>query len=299
MSALLPASDEVQVWRATLSVADAELARLAALLSADERRRATRYLVPSVRRRFTVCRGILRTLLGGYLGIDAIDIDLEYGHAGKPRLAAAHDSDLMFNLAHSRDLAVFAFCRRTEIGVDVEEVDHALDTAAIVSTMFSAGERDRYLALPETEQRLAFYLAWTRKEAFLKGEGCGMTGSLAEVDVTGVVGPRRLAVAGRASEPGWTVEDLPFDAGWVGAVAVQRAGWQLKMSRWDRFDGYGDAHRTSGLEGGKPWHARDVAARPARNERGAARAARGCSGWSFTKAVPADSGYLRKERAYV
>jgi 4'-phosphopantetheinyl transferase len=299
MSARLPADDEVHVWWATLSVADAELATLEPLLSVDERRRATRYLIPSVRRRFSVCRGILRTLVGRYLGIDAIDVGFDYGHAGKPRLAAGHDRDLMFNLAHSRDLAVFAFCRRTEIGVDVEQVDHTLDTSAIVSTMFSGAERDRYLALPETERRLAFYLAWTRKEAFLKGEGSGMTRSLAEVDVTSAVGRRRMTVTGRGSKPGWTVEDLPFGAGWVGAVAVQRAEWQLTMSRWDRLDGYGDAHRTSGLEGGKPWHARDVAARPARNERGAARAARGCSGWSFTKAVPADSGHLRKERAYV
>ena len=197
MSVLGPASNEVHVRWATLSVTDGELETLEPLLSPDEHRRAARFLIPAVRRRFIVGRGILRTLLGEYLGVDAGEVELEYGQAGKPRLAADLGSDLKFNLAHSGHLAAFAFCRETEIGIDIEHVDRAVDTTAILATMFSASERDRYAALPDGEKRLSFYLAWTRKEAYLKGLGCGLTGSLAEVDVTDAPGSRRFAVAGR------------------------------------------------------------------------------------------------------
>jgi 4'-phosphopantetheinyl transferase len=242
------------VWWATLSATDEELDRLAPLLSPDERLRAARYIIPEVKRRFIVGRATLRTLLGRYLGVQASDIDLEYGRAGKPRLRDRFGSDLTFNLAHSHQRAAFAFCRKTEIGIDIEYVDRSIDTTAIVSTMFSSSERERYRALPEGEQRLAFYVAWTRKEAYLKGDGCGFTGPLAEVDVvTGVNGPRRFAVAGRGGAGGWSVEDLTFDEGWVGAVAVQRSEWQLKIGRWPRLDGHGDGNRReiSAPEGGR------------------------------------------------
>ena len=252
MTAPSAAGDEVHVWWATLSATDEELDRLSSLLSPDERLRAARYIIPEVRRRFIVGRATLRTLLGRYLGVQASDVDLEYGHEGKPRLRNGVGSDLMFNLAHSQQRAAFAFCRKTAIGIDIEFVDRSIDTTAIVSTMFSSSERDRYRALPEGEQRLAFYLAWTRKEAYLKGEGCGFTGSLAGVDaVTGVNGPRRLAVAGRGGGRGWSVEDLTFDEGWVGAVAVQRSEWQLKIGRWHRPDGDGDRREISAPEGGR------------------------------------------------
>jgi len=252
MTPLSAAGDEVHVWWATLSATDEELDRLAPLLSPDERLRAARYVIPEVRRRFIVGRATLRTLLGRYLAMPASDVDLDYGRDGKPRLRDRVGSDLMFNLAHSQQRAAFAFCRKTEIGIDIEYVDRSIDTTAIVSTMFSSSERDSYRALPEREQRLAFYLAWTRKEAFLKGEGCGFTGSLAGVDVvTGVNGPRRFAVAGRGGARGWSVEDLTFDEGWVGAVAVQRSEWQLKIGQWHRLDGHGNRCEISAPEGGR------------------------------------------------
>jgi 4'-phosphopantetheinyl transferase len=225
------AENDVHVRWATLSVPDEELGAMKTLLSPDEHRRAERYLIPSVRRRFVVGRAILRTLLGGYLGVEARDVELEYGPAGKPQLAARLASDLRFNLAHSRHLAAFAFCRNTHIGVDIEHVDPAIDTTAIVATMFSASERDRYLALPEAEKPRRFYLAWTRREAYLKGLGYGLTRSPAEVDVADAPGPRRFAVSGGGGATGWSVQDLAFEDRWIGALAVQRKDWQLTISR--------------------------------------------------------------------
>jgi 4'-phosphopantetheinyl transferase len=234
MTALSAAGDEVHVWWASLSATDEELGRLVPLLSPDERLRSARYLIPEVKRRFIVGRATLRMLLGRYLGVDAPGVELEYGRAGKPRLRASLGSDLTFNLAHSHQHAALAFCRKTEIGIDIERVDPSIDTTAIVSTMFPASERERHRALPEADKRLAFYLAWTRREAYLKGEGCGLTGSLAEVDVTGADGSRRFAAAGPGGAGGWSVEDLAVDEGWVGAVAVRRSEWQLRISRWHR-----------------------------------------------------------------
>jgi 4'-phosphopantetheinyl transferase len=236
MSVLGPARRDVHVRWAALPVTDEELETLEPLLSPDEHRRAARYLIPAVQRRFIGCRAILRTLLGEYLGIDPGDVELEYGQAGKPRLAADLGSDLRFNLAHSGRLAAFAFCQETEIGIDIEHVDRAVDATAIVATMFTASERDRYHSLPDAQKRLSFYLAWTRNEAYLKGVGCGLTGPLAEMNATDAPGPQRFAVAGRAGAHGWSIEHLRLDDGWVGAVAVQREEWQLKIQPMEQED---------------------------------------------------------------
>ena len=154
--------DEIHVWRARLDAPAPEVvASLEALLSADERERARKFYFERDRRRFVVCRGILRTLLGSYLGRAPQEIAFHYGPNGKPRL----EDSIFFNLAHSEDLALLAFTRAGEVGVDVERIREMSDWPSIAELSFSPEERERLRACPAFRRREEFFHAWTRQEA--------------------------------------------------------------------------------------------------------------------------------------
>jgi 4'-phosphopantetheinyl transferase len=179
---------------------DVDAAPLRALLSPDERERAARFVFHEHRRRFIVARARLRQLLGARLGVGAETIAFRYAPAGKPALAAGH-RDLRFNLAHCGDVAVYAFADGCEVGVDVERERAIEDAEAIAERVFSPAERDACRAR-------GFLYCWTRKEAFVKALGSGLSCPLTELDLS-------------AAPQGWSVRSFVPHPGLIGAVAVQ------------------------------------------------------------------------------
>lgn len=163
-------TEEVQVWVASLEVAETRYNRLSKTLSSEERDRADA-MAPVPARRFVVARGILRSLLSGFTGIDAAKLRFIYGASGKPSLA---DHDIHFNVAHSAELGVFAFAPDRSVGVDVENerpVRRLLD----VAQRFMSEDEMRSLAATEPAERDgAFLRAWVVREARLKAEGKGV-----------------------------------------------------------------------------------------------------------------------------
>src|SRR5436190_20707215 len=114
---------DVHVWRAFLDSDPRRIDRLAKVLSQDERERATRFAVRQDRDRFIAARSILRLILGRYSGRAPSTIEFAYGSAGKPRVASPQsDVTIAFNVSHSGGLAVYAFARNREVGIDVEAV---------------------------------------------------------------------------------------------------------------------------------------------------------------------------------
>src|SRR6266849_9105568 len=113
-------ADEVHVWQASLDADPVAVERFSGYLSPVEKDRAARFLFPRDGSRFTVCRGILRELLGGYLRRPSGDVCLEVGPRGKPALHAdAGMPDLRFNLSNSQGVAVYAFALGREVGIDI------------------------------------------------------------------------------------------------------------------------------------------------------------------------------------
>lgn len=140
-------------------------------LSPDEVLRAGRLLDPDKRNSFMAGRGLLRSILGRYLGIQPEELHFAVGENGKPRLS---DNDqLQFNLSHSGALFLLAVAADREVGVDLEQ--HRTDTpfADMARLALSVREQKELFALPEHLQRSAFYRCWTRKEACLKACGLG------------------------------------------------------------------------------------------------------------------------------
>jgi phosphopantetheinyl transferase len=175
---------EVDVWRAALDQQPDEVVQfLQGLLSSDESHRAAGFYFERDRRRFVVGRGILRILLSRYLGCTPQQIRLCYGANGKPALSepapAAAEETLHFNVAHSEGLALFAFTRAGEVGIDVESMRDLPDWPQVAEASFSPHELAQLRACPAERRRDEFFRAWTRQEAVLKALGTGL-GAIAE-----------------------------------------------------------------------------------------------------------------------
>lgn len=177
--------DEIHVWRSHLVVDTPSQLLLHSYLSEEENKRAARFRFDSDRARFITARGTLRALLAQYLCKQPTDLQLVLGREGKPALAPKPAGEtLSFNLSHSQDMAIFAFGRNRNIGVDVERIRPDLDCENIAHHYFSAGEMRSLAGLPRQRRVEAFFLCWTRKEAYIKACGGGLQIPLDSFDVS-------------------------------------------------------------------------------------------------------------------
>lgn len=243
--------DQVHVWRVRLDVAEYILARLRATLTPDESARAAR--IPSFleQDRYVAARGVLRAILGRYLGTEPGQVRFEYGPQGKPALwqapgagapwkaAQTPPATVTFNLAHSHGLALLAVARGREVGIDVERIQADLVEQGIAERFFSPAEMTALDALPKDDQLLAFFRCWTRKEAWVKARGQGLTIPLDRFDVSVAPNepPALLRVAGAAASTatkaeGWSLCDLTPAPGYAAALAVEGSDWQLQAWDW-------------------------------------------------------------------
>jgi len=229
-------SNDVHVWHATLDQPVTCVQQLARTLSDDERMRAGRFYFEQDRKRFIVGRGVLRAILGRYVGIEPSRLQFCYGSQGKPYLAERFDGGtLRFNLAHSHELALYAFTRRREIGIDLEHVCAEVACEPIAARFFSPRESATLRALPATVKQKAFFTCWTRKEAYIKARGEGLSLPLDQFDVSLAPGEPAtlLNMRGDPLEASrWSLQELIPSPGYVAALAVEGHGWRLACWEW-------------------------------------------------------------------
>ncbi len=214
----------VHVWSAGLDVDDTQVAPLAALLDAEESTRARRFHFERDRRRFTVARGVLRTLLGRYLEVaPGPGLTFAYGERGKPSVAVpalGPEERVCFNVSHSDGRALLAFARGMEVGIDLEAGARLGDDWPLLARrIFSDREQAELAAVPTERRRAAFLNGWTRKEAYLKAAGLGIVDGLASIEVTlDPAGPPALLSVPNAHV--WTLYDLRTDERFAAALVV-------------------------------------------------------------------------------
>jgi 4'-phosphopantetheinyl transferase len=230
------ADHSVEVVVARLDVEADALNVLAGWLRGEELQRACRFHFERDRRRFIVARGRLRQLLAARLGTDPRSIELAYAEQGKPLLAPGSAAvDWRFNVSHSRDLAVFAFCRGREVGIDVEAVYPVHDADAVAAHFFSGNELAAYRALDPRDREPGFFNCWTRKEAFVKALGDGLRHPLGSFDVS--LAPeavtRILRVGDTPGEDsGWCLRSFAPAPGYVAALVVERSRPAVNDAVW-------------------------------------------------------------------
>jgi 4'-phosphopantetheinyl transferase len=221
------AEDEVHVWCGALE-GRADTSGLLPALSEEERERLGRFRSRQAGNQFAVGRGLLRALLGRYLGVPPHWLTFRQGPQGKPALA---DPDaLFFNASHSHGLALYAVTRLAEVGVDVEQVRPFANDLALAQRFFCSAESRALAALPETARVEAFFRLWTCKEAYLKACGTGLAHGLERVEMgVSPAPPRILRIDGQeAPAARWSLEALTPVPGYVGALALEAHGYRLR-----------------------------------------------------------------------
>ena len=219
---------EIHVRPVMVQGGNSVVAELESFLSPDEITRATGFRFEQLRRSFLLSRGALRFLIGGYLGVSPGKVTLIQGSHGKPRLAKPEGAGpaFEFNVSHSGEIALFAFTSGCELGVDVERIRPLEDMTRVASHFFSREESEELFSLPPCERERAFYLCWTRKEAYVKAVGEGLSIQLDSFSVTLRPGEpasflhldHDLSLA-----QSWMLHDLQIQTGYVAALAYRDA----------------------------------------------------------------------------
>ena len=225
-------NEEVHIWRTSLEQPAGLVHQLSQLLSHDEQTRAARFHFERDRRRFIVGRGALRIMVSRYLSVDPDQLRFRYESHGKPYLSAEFNHcDLRFNLAHSNEVAVYAFTLGRELGIDVEHIRSLPDAEQIATRFFSAQENVALHTLPESQRLEAFFNCWTRKEAYIKAIGEGLSHPLDQFQVS--LSPeepaRLLNVEGSLEEvTRWSMTSWVPAPGYVAALVVEGSGYHLE-----------------------------------------------------------------------
>ncbi len=230
-----PEISGVRIWRAQLAALPAaDVEELYSLLDPDERARAGRFHFEKDRRHYIAARGLLRSLLGETLYKSPSALVFEYGPHGKPELAGfdQHGRILRFNLSHSCGWAMFALAWDREVGIDLENASRLerddSNLSGLAARILSARELEIWRSLPDAAQRRsAFLRAWTRKEAYVKATGRGVSEGLERIEVIlDAAAPKSVLTLTVARPPettrSWRLHDLGAPYGFAAALALEQ-----------------------------------------------------------------------------
>ncbi|ASW10341.1 4'-phosphopantetheinyl transferase superfamily protein [Rhizobium sp. 11515TR] len=220
--------DTIDVWHWKLDMPLPDPGMYITLLSLDECVRTIRFVHDCDRHRFVAARTGMRVILGRYLGIPPRSIGFDYGDNGKPYVAIGGVCPIHFNLSHSADLAVLAVSDRYELGIDIEEIRFLKED--IAKWFFSRKEYQTLRSLPADGYLDGFYRCWTRKEAFIKAHGAGLSLPLDSFDVAfdRSKQSRLERLEGDEDAPqNWAILELATPANFAGAVVASTGGHQV------------------------------------------------------------------------
>lgn len=217
--------DVVHVWQAFPPDMTSRVDDFRRLLSSEELQRADRFRFEKDRNQFTIARALLRTLIGKYLGDNPASIQFRFSDKGKPSVAGQNESGLQFNVAHSGDVILLAFARARRLGVDVEQVQADFATDEVAERFFSQAERKSLRTLSPAVRSAAFFRCWTRKEAYIKATGDGLSLGLDQFDVTLLEEEPAKLLASRPDPreaERWTMHHLNVKPGHAAALVCER-----------------------------------------------------------------------------
>jgi len=225
-------SGEVHLWRLELDAVAVGEPRWNRILAADELARAQRFRFSRDRQYFAATRALLRIILGSYVECNPKKLMFHYGEKQKPFLAPCPGANpVEFNLSHSGSRALLAFARGREVGVDIQQIRNNLDYEALAARFFSRAEQEELDALGPPEKCAGFFRCWTRKEAYIKANGAGLSLPLREFDVSLKAGAQNALLATRP-HPGeaalWSLREVGAGRGYEAALCVRGNGWLLK-----------------------------------------------------------------------
>ena len=217
-------NNAVHVWKGLLDVDSETIKRFFTVLSGEEKQRSSRFHLAQHGRQYIAAHGMLRSILGEYLEIDPKALTFSVNPYGKPYLCSDQkNGSILFNLSHSHNLCIIAVSSGSEIGIDIEYVNRDIDVLEIAERCFSRREIEELGSLRGDLQRRAFYRCWTRKEAYLKGKGKGLSMDLRRFEVS-MLSAESAAIVSSDDSPEdvgrWHLFDIEPYPRYIGALAV-------------------------------------------------------------------------------
>ncbi len=228
-------SDEVHIWLASLDIDRTSLKNLKKILSEDEIKRAEKFYFEKDKNHFIACRSILRNILSLYLNVPAGDIKFSYNPYGKPSVP---EKKISFNLSNSYGLAIYGITCDKEIGIDIEHIPEDFSWEEIVEQFFSKKEIMELYKTPCDMRKKAFFNCWTRKEAYIKAKGMGLSIPLDSFDVSLIPGEpvKLLEVRGKKEEKSrWFLKEILINNNYISALAVEGYNLTFKYWKWNHL----------------------------------------------------------------
>jgi 4'-phosphopantetheinyl transferase len=228
--------EEVDLWLATLDCSPILLRAMAKTLSYDEAERADRFHFACDRARFIATHGILRDIISRYLGCTPAEIRLAHQSSGKPQLGHTESTaaDLRFNLSHCTAAALYVISRGRDIGVDIESIRPGIPWERIASRFFAPGEIAKLQQWPAHRRTTGFFMCWTRKEAYVKARGEGLSIPFDTFEVSAAPGeePALLAATDSNELKRWSFWEVPLGESFAGALVVDGRPGRVRLLTW-------------------------------------------------------------------
>lgn len=231
--------NEVTVWCVELDATWLHPEDYQDYLSDKELERASRFHLEVLRRRYILRRGLLRRFLGMYLDMPPARVQLINNANGKPNLIPDFKSDLQFNLSISEEIVLYAFTNTGRVGVDIERLKPDIEVEAIATRFFTSNEQHELLNLSADQRVEGFFNCWTRKEAFIKATGKGLSLQLDHFEVSLAPGePARLIATfySPGDAQGWQMQDLAVAPGYAAALVAE--GGYTYLTSWCLEEGF-------------------------------------------------------------
>ena len=216
----LPGPGQIELYLLSRQTLLPHLDAFRSVLNREEQERMQRLLTPAKQIDFALGRGFLRSVLASYTGEPPENLSLLTGPGGKPGLP---DHRAAFNLSHSGAYFLIAASGRGEVGVDIQEIYPISNPARLAERYFSTLENRRLAETPSDEFRKAFFRCWVRKEAYLKGRGTGLKGTIRQVSIVRRPDQEHYQVIHHLGDPdlsSWTVAQLDAPSGYCAAAAL-------------------------------------------------------------------------------
>ncbi|MFZ1517962.1 MAG: 4'-phosphopantetheinyl transferase superfamily protein [Ignavibacteriaceae bacterium] len=176
--------DQIIICTLDMSTISEKKIILDGFLSSSELDRSEKFKFENDKYRYITSRSVLRNIIGKLLSLDPKLIKFLTNEFGKPFLDPAEYSNLKFNLSHSGDQIVYAFCLNTDVGIDIEYINYSINHIELANSFFTANEINFLLNSAHEKNNIEkFFSIWTRKEALLKSIGTGLMPDIKTIDV--------------------------------------------------------------------------------------------------------------------
>lgn len=222
---------EIHLWRVPLEIDTRTQISYWRILSQDEKDRADRFKFVKDKVKFIAGRGALRILLAKYLCLEPQDVEISYWKNGKPQCP----TNIEFNLSNSGDWAVIGITLNELLGVDIELSERTIEFEKIGRRFFSPMEYSELLNSKEETIHTCFYNCWTRKEAFIKALGDGLSFPLDQFAVTCKPGvkPELIETLWDHSERyQWSLWGFKIGHNYIGAIASRSKPKSIEYLNW-------------------------------------------------------------------